>query len=190
MNTNVITKAAPKMRKFWRTLSDLDLAVIAQLTDGDGVARNLDGGKCEIDADTAQQLADVCRCSHGAAGGFHGFIYYRETREFFAANRAEIIDALRDQIDQGLWSDDSGAPVSVVGAVMKFNALKGEDPAEMEEAAARALFGPLDDVRGGHLDVIANPCAWGALEDLAFGLDGQEIEDDETAAELDGKGAR
>ena len=179
MNTNTMTmKTAPTMRKFWRTLSDLDFAVIAQLTDGDGVARNLGGGKCEIDGDTAQQLADVCRCSHGAAGGFRGFIYYTETRKFFAANRAGIIDALRDQIDQGIWSDDSGAPVSVVGAVMEFNALKGEDPAEMEEAAARALFGPLDDVRGGHLDVIANACAWGALEDLAFGLDGQEIEDD------------
>lgn len=181
MNTNTMTtKTALKMRKYWHTLSDLDLAVIAQLTDGDGVARNLGGGRCEIDADTAQQLADVCRCPHGAAGGFHGFIYYRETREFFAANRAEIVAAIRDQIDQGLWSDDSGASVSVVGAVMKFNALKGEDPAEMEEAVARAIFGPLDDVRAGHLDVIANPCAWGALEDLAFGLDGQEIEDDET----------
>lgn len=183
MNTNTINTNAPTMRKYWHTLSDLDFAVIAQLTDAVGVARNLGGGKCEIDADTAQQLADVCRCSHGAAGGFHGFIYYRETREFFAANRAEIIDALRDQIAQGLWSDDSGAPVSVIGAVMKFNALKGEDRAEIEEMAARAFFGPLDDVRGGHLDLIANPCAWGALEDLAFGLDGQEIEDDDNDSE-------
>ena len=179
MNTNTMTtKAAPQMRKFWHTLSALDLAVIQQLTDGDGVARNLDGRRCEIDADTAETLANVCRC--GAAGGFHGFVYYRETREFFAANRTEIIEALRDQLAQGFWSDDSGAPVSVIGAVMRFNALKDEDPAEMEESAARALFGPLDDVRAGHLDVIANPCAWGALEDLAFGLDGQAIEDDET----------
>lgn len=140
MNTNTMTtKTAPTMRKFWRTLSALDFAVIAQLTDGEGVARNLDGGKCEIDEDTAGTLADVCRCSCGAAGGFHGFIYYTETREFFAANRAEIIEAIRDQIYQGLWSDENGRPVSVIGAVMKFNALKNEDPAKMEEAAARAF---------------------------------------------------
>lgn len=184
MNTNTMTtKATPKMRKYWHTLSDLDLAVIAQLTDGHGVTRNLVGGMCEIDEDTAQQLADVCRCSYGAAGGFHGFIYYTETREFFAANRAGIIAAIRDQIDRGLWADESGAPVSVVGAVMRFSALKGEDPAEIEEAAARALFGPLDDVRGGDLDTVANVCAWGALEDLAFGLDGQEIADADNDSE-------
>ena len=186
MNTNTnttATKTAPTMRKYWHTLSDLDLAVIAQLTDGNGVARNLAGGVCEIDEDTARQLADVCRCSHGAAGGFHGFIYYTGTREFFAANRAGIIAAIRDQIDQGLWSDESGAPVSVIGAVMRFNALKGEDPAEIEEVAARALFGPLEDVRAGDLDIVANVCAWGALEDLAFGLDGQEIADADNDSE-------
>ena len=181
MNTNTMTtKTTPKMRKYWRTLSALDLAVIAQLTDGDGVARNVDGGKCEIDADTAQTLADVCRCSHGAAGGFHGFIYYRETREFFAANRAEIIDALREQIADGIFGPECCHSQNVIAAVMSFGCLKGEDPAEIEEAAARALFGPLDDVRAGDLDNVANACVWGALEDLAFGLDGQEVEDDET----------
>ena len=68
--------------------------------------------------------------------------------------------------------------MSVIGAVMRYNSLKDEDSAEVEEMAARAFFGPLEDVTGGDLDIVANACAWGALEDLAFGLDGQEIEDE------------
>lgn len=179
MSTN--TTNTTTMRRFWRNLSDLDMAVIKQLTGGDGVARNLGGGQCEIDEDTAEQLANVCRCSCGAAGGFSGFI--SETREFFAAHRDEIAAQIREQIAEGLWSDEQGRNLSVIGAVMSYNSLKDEDPAEVEEMAARAFFGPLEDVTGGDLDTVTNVCAWGALEDLAFGLDGQEAEEEEGRAE-------
>ena len=166
-------------RRFRRNLSALDMAVIKQLTGGDGVARNLSDGQCEIDEDTAEQLANVCRCSCGAAGGFPGFTYYSETREFFAAHRDEIAARILEQIDEGLFSDENGRPASVIGAVVRYESLKDEDPAEVEEMAARAFFGPLEDVKGGDLDTVANACAWGALEDLAFSLDGREIEDEE-----------
>ena len=77
-NTNtgadsVATTTKPTMRRYWLNLSALDMAVIKQLTGGDGVARNLSDGQCEIDDDTAKQLANVCRCSCGAAGGCSGF---------------------------------------------------------------------------------------------------------------------
>ena len=162
-------------RRYWRNLSALDMAVIKQLTGGDGVARNLSDSQCEIDEDTAEQLANVCRCSCGAAGGFSGFTYYSDTREFFAAHRDEIAARIREQIDEGLFGGARG----VVSAVMSFNCLKGCDAAEIEDEAARAFFGPMDGFDEGALDNVANACAWDALEDLAFGLDGQEIEDEE-----------
>ena len=169
-----------RVRRFYGTLDKLDQAVIKQLG---GECRNREGGRfgecCEIDEDTAQTLADVSGCSCGAAGGFSGFIYYTETREFTAANRAEIVARLREQIDEGLFTDENGKPRGVVGAVMSFNCLKDEDPSEIEEEAARVLFGSVDDIRGGELDRVANALAWAALEDLAFRLDGQEIESDE-----------
>lgn len=157
-------------KKFNYTLSALDLATVAQLG---GTGRNTANG-CEIDEDAAETLANVCRCSCGAAGGFPGFIYYHEMREFFKAHRGEIAAKIREQIAEGVFEGARG----VVSAVMMFNCLKGMDAAEIEEEAARAFFGPLDEISGGDVDNVANACAWGALEDLAFGLDGHEAEED------------
>ena len=171
------TTTAPKMRKYWGPLSALDMAVIKQLN-ADAFARNLDEDTCEIDEDTAQKLADVCRCSAGAAGGFSGFIYYRETADFVAANRAEIVARLREQIDEGLFDGSRG----VISAVMSFNCFKGEDSGELEEEIARVVVGPVADIRTGELDRVANALAWFALEDLAYKLDGQEIDDESADA--------
>ena len=162
-----------KCAKFSATLDALDIATIEQLG---GRARSSSDG-CIISEDAADQLANVCRSSCGAAGGFTGFVYYHETREFFKANRERIAARLREQISDGLFDGARG----VVSAVMSFNCLKGCDAAEIEEEAARAFFGPLEGFDEGALDNVANACAWAALEDLAFRLDGQRIEDDETA---------
>lgn len=162
-------------RKYNISLSALDRAVVAQLG---GTCSELDGGRCSIDEDTAQKLADVCRCSCGAAGGFCGFIYYSETREFTAANRAEIVAQLREDIAAGLFEGSRG----VVSAVLSFSCFKDErDDETLEEEAARVLFGPVADIRSGELDRVANALAWAALEELAFKLDGQESDDDESA---------
>lgn len=169
-------ESGARVRRFHGTLDELDQAVIKQLV---GECRNREDYTCEIDEDTAQTLADVCRCSCGAAGGFSGFIYYTETREFTSKNRAAIVARLREQIDEGLFTDEDGKPRGVVGAVMSFSCLKDEDPAEIEEEAARVLFGPVEEIESGELDTVANALAWAALEDLAFKLDGQEIEGDE-----------
>ena len=42
--------------------------------------------------DVQQNLRDIAVC--GVDGGFHGFIYYAETTEFFKRNRAVILEAL------------------------------------------------------------------------------------------------
>ena len=170
-NTNT---AAETVAKYDYQLDELDAAVIAQLG---GTSRNV-GDSCELSEDAADQLANVCRCSCGAAGGFPGFIYYHETREFFKANRERIAARLREQIAEGLFEGARG----VVSAVMSFNCLKGCDAAEIEEEAARAFFGPLEGFDDGALDNVANACAWAALEDLAFRLDGQRIDDDDETA--------
>ncbi len=166
-------------KRFDVSLDALDCAVVAQLG---GTCRNLENGQSEIDADTADSLADPRRSSSGAAGGFNGFIYYRETAEFTAKNRAAIVARLREQIDEGLFTDENGKARGVVGAVLSFHCFKGEDPAEIEEEAARVLFGPVEAITGGDLDRVANALAWAALEDLAFKLDGREVKDDEGAS--------
>lgn len=173
VQAETVTEDGEKFAKFRATLDALDLATVEQLG---GTGRNTANG-CEIDEDAAETLANVCRCSCGAAGGFPGFIYYTETREFFKAHRDEIAARLREQITEGVFGDARG----VVSAVMSFACLKDCDAAEIEEEAARAFFGPLEGFDEGALDNVANACAWAALEDLAFRLDGQWIEDDETA---------
>ena len=100
-NTNT---AAETVAKFDAQLDELDAAVIAQLG---GTSRNV-GDSCELSEDAADQLANVCRCSCGAAGGFPGFIYYHETREFFKANRERIAARLREQIAEGLFDGADG----------------------------------------------------------------------------------
>lgn len=180
-------------KKYNITLSALDRAVVAQLG---GTCSNIAGDRCEIDEDTAQKLADVCRCSCGAAGGFSGFIYYTETADFTARNRSEIVARLREQIDEGLFTDENGKARGVVGAVMSFQCFKGEDPAEIEGEAARVLFGPVEAITGGELNRVANALAWSAFEDLAFKLDGQESDDpddidaEEEEADDNGEGVR
>lgn len=159
------------MKAYQITLNELDRATVAQLG---GTCENTANG-CRIDDDTAATLADVCRCSCGAAGGFNGFIYYTETREFTAANRDAIRARLKEQIDEGLFDGAHG----VVSAVMMFHCFKDENPAEIEEEAARVLFGSVSLIRSGAFDRVANALAWGALEDLAFRLDGQEIDEAE-----------
>lgn len=169
-NTNT---AAETVAKYDYQLDELDAAVIAQLG---GTSRNV-GDHCELSEDAADQLANVCRCSCGAAGGFPGFIYYTETREFFKAHRDEIAARLREQISDGFFDGARG----VVSAVMSFDFFKDCDAAKIEEEAARAFFGPLGALDEGALDNVANACALAALEDLAFRLDGKRIDDDETA---------
>ena len=62
--------------------SDLTKAVIAQMEIGD---------EPEYFNSTMQDIAN-----HGASAGFHGFIYYHETCDFYDANQELIWEAICD----------------------------------------------------------------------------------------------
>lgn len=152
------------MKKYDYIPTAADYHVLAQL----GAKYNNDGDTLTIDDDTASTLADVCK--GGASAGFHGFIYHSEIRDFLKGEgtRAAIIADVKTEIEAGLFEDCGG----VVSTVMRYNCLKGYGE-ELEENVARALFGNLDD--GDPL--IWSALAWGALEHLAYALDGNEIEE-------------
>jgi hypothetical protein len=109
------------------------------------VKRNLGG-------DANEQLKDIAK--HGIAGGFGGFIYYRDTIKFFKNNRAEIIELVREMAQE--FGQD---PIEFVAS---FNCLKPAD-FETREEIARALYGKLkaDDTQ------VPNALAWFAGEQVA-----------------------
>jgi hypothetical protein len=90
--------------------------------------------------------------NHGAAAGFSGWIYNRETEAFTRRNRAEIAE-----LAESMAADigDSGAVALVKG----FNCLSDATEAE----CARALYGKAkpDDSN------VENALAWFALEEVS-----------------------
>lgn len=89
--------------------------------------------------------------SHGASGGFSGWIYYTETVGFTRRNRKSIIEVCES------LADDFGmsGPVELVRG---FNCLKDATEAEV----ARTLYG------SGEGDTnVANALAWFALEEVS-----------------------
>lgn len=90
--------------------------------------------------------------NHGAAGGFHGFIYYTDTCSFYTRNRGHILAALRT------LADDLGE--NVIDLVGGFNCLK--DGCTSEEVG-ETLYGPPSK----HDTQVANALAWFALEEVS-----------------------
>lgn len=90
--------------------------------------------------------------NHGAAGGFSNFIYYSDTCEFYARNRA-LIGALVKDMAESLGE-------SPIEMVQSFNGL-GKD-FTLEEVG-QTLYGP----KNQHQTQVANALAWFALEEVA-----------------------
>lgn len=88
--------------------------------------------------------------SHGANGGFHGFIYYTDTVKFTKNNKAAILEYAKEQ------SSDYGQ--SLTGMIAGFNCLK-----YTEEEAAEALYNSRSENRTD----LYNALAWYALEEVA-----------------------
>jgi len=90
--------------------------------------------------------------NHGAAGGFHGFIYYVDTVKFYKRNRDAIMDYARDM------ASDLG--MNVLDMIGGFNCLR--DSATSEEVGG-TVYG-----RGAEIDTqVANALSWFALEEVA-----------------------
>ena len=90
-------------------------------------------------------------CHHGIDGGFHGFIYYRETEPFAKRNRKAILEMASEQAKQF----GSG----LVEMIMGFGCFKHSKPTESE--IVEALAG-----RGTETQV-PNALAWYAGEEVA-----------------------
>jgi hypothetical protein len=91
--------------------------------------------------------------NNGAAGGFCGFIYYRDTLEFYARNRASILSALES------LADDLGEG-GAIDLVRGFNCLH---PRAADKEIAQTLYGS----KWVHDTQVANALAWFALEEVS-----------------------
>lgn len=100
-------------------------------------------------------LADVAR--FGAAGGFRGFIYCKDTSAFYRKNREEIKKLL------GETSENYGE--GLFSMVCNFVCLR--DWKIKEEQVAAVLFGKFGEIGEEDEIQIENALAWFALEEIA-----------------------
>lgn len=97
--------------------------------------------------------------NHGIAGGFHGFIYYRETVAFWKRHKKTILEMAENM------ADDLGENIGeMVGG---FNCLEYYDyqkrrwtDSEGQDAVFSTLYGRKTD------DVVANAMAWFSAEEV------------------------
>jgi len=111
----------------------------------------------QLGADDRDEFRDTLRdvLQGGADAGFHGFIYYTETRAFYLEHRALILEQLRED------AESMGAE-SVISLVASSNC--ADDCSEDE--IGRALYGSLDESDGAR--IVSNCLAWYALESVAY----------------------
>lgn len=100
-------------------------------------------------------LEDVAR--YGAAGGFCGFTYYKDTSAFYRKNREEIKKLL------GETSENYGE--GLFSMVCNFACLR--DWKVTEDQVAAVLFGKFGEIDEGDETQIENALAWFALEEIA-----------------------
>ena len=89
--------------------------------------------------------------SHGIAGGFGGWIYYTETREFYAKNQSVIVALVEQQATE--------YGISPIDFVVSFRCLDADD----EPNGGKTLYGN----KRQHDTTIANALAWFAVEEVA-----------------------
>lgn len=101
-----------------------------------------------------QQLEDVAR--HGADAGWSGFIYTRETVQFYKSHKGDILELAKQM------ADDLGE--SMIEMVRGFRCLGNSGkPDYSSDEIAEALYSG----RGECADTIRNAMAWFALEEVA-----------------------
>lgn len=109
------------------------------------------------DAELESTLTNIM--NHGIDGGFHGFIYTRNTVTFFKDNRREIIELAMSQ------ADDFGT--DVVNMIASFNCLGRQDKKAQREylpSVQRCVAGFMNDDDD---DDVMNALAWFAAEEVA-----------------------
>jgi hypothetical protein len=112
------------------------------------VVRQLGGWDCFTDS--APDIAN-----HGIDGGFHGFIYYKDTIAFAKRNRAHIAEMAKEQ------ASDFGT--SVVEMIQSFGCFRNGSKPD-EASICTAIYGgrAQEDT-----DTVLNALAWYAGEEVA-----------------------
>ena len=100
--------------------------------------------------DTRQSMKDIAR--HGIDGGFHGFIYYADTVDFFKRNKKSIL----------AMADDYARDFGHAGALDLFSSFNCMKEFSQDEIA-RAIYAGKGDCK----DQILNCLAWFAGEEVA-----------------------
>ena len=100
-----------------------------------------------------ESAPDICR--GGIDGGFHGFIYYRETEPFAKRNRKAILEMATQQ------ANDFG--VGLVEMIKGFGCFRHSEPTDKptESEIVEALAGRGTDTQ------VPNALAWYAGEEVA-----------------------
>lgn len=106
----------------------------------------------ELDEEGKSTLEDIA--SHSADAGWSGFSYYSDTCAFFAANKADIIDRLKE--------DAKEFGMDPLAMVAGFGCLKDLKLDGM--AIADAIY---SSEESENRDTIQNALAWYALEEVA-----------------------
>ena len=88
--------------------------------------------------------------SHGISGGFHGFIYYMDTRKFFNRNRDTILELAEETANM--------LGIGMFEMIAGFNCMKGF---RVDEIAKAIYTG-----KGDCVDQIKNCMAWFAGEEI------------------------
>ena len=155
------------------TLNDLDKAVLAHA----GYSfEGVDGGTL-LPLGALAEFRDVA--GYGCASGTSpSVVYFPETWRFFRDNRAELLEQLREQASEGLFGDGVTGSVQAVMNFVCFSKRRTEPG--FEDSIAQTLFAPLPEKytdAPADCVAIANAITWGAFEDLAFRLDGCEVDE-------------
>lgn len=124
------------MKTYEIRISDLDRAILERMGEYE-----VNGDRLSLSDDVAAELDGVA--GHGCESGCaSAFTYYRDTCSFYKENRAALRAQLRDQAAEGLFGEGFE---TAVGAVCAFRCFADEDRATIEEAAARLLFGDIEE---------------------------------------------
>lgn len=101
-----------------------------------------------------ESYKDVVR--HGIDGGFHGFIYHKDTVAFAKCNKESILWLCKD------WAEQLGEG-GIISFISTFGCLKGET----QEDIADGLYNPKSE----NQTLIYNALAWFAAEEVCRAYD-------------------
>lgn len=101
--------------------------------------------------------------NHGIDGGFNGFIYTRDTVQFFRRHRADILALAKDSAEQ--LGEDVLSMIASFGCLSDSGRHGGKPQYSPTEIAA-AIYGRPQSLEDGESDMILNALAWFAAEEV------------------------